>query len=353
MAAPDRTEKPTPQRLKKAREQGQFLVSRGFLSAMQFIVAILLLGTLVSAWRNSLELQFPRLLQRAMAGEISSTEWPTILRRAILQNLTPLLYILGALLAVTLAAHLGISKLGFSLQRLTPAFKRLNPAGKLKELPAQNIKSVLEAALLFGFLGFAVYSLLQDQAAALLRLSLEPATLATAQIGAAVKALLWKAAWLFIAFGVFDLIRQQRKYMSQLKMSKQEIKEEMKRQEGDPQIRARIRRMRRELLRRRMMQDVPKATAVIVNPTHFAVAIRYEIESMSSPMVVAKGKNWLALRIRRIAMENQIPIIENPPLARALYDAVEVGRAISPEFYKAIAEVLAYVYKMMGRTAPR
>src|SRR5579884_525574 len=108
MAAHDRTEKPTPQRLKKAREQGQFLVSRGFLSAIQFIVAILLLGSLVSAWRNSLELQFPRLLQRAMSGDISSTEWPTILRSAVLQNLTPLLYFLGALLAVTLAAHLGI-----------------------------------------------------------------------------------------------------------------------------------------------------------------------------------------------------------------------------------------------------
>ena len=101
------------------------------------------------------------------------------------------------------------------------------------------------------------------------------------------------------------------------------------------------------------MQDVTKATAVVVNPTHFAVAIRYEIESMSSPVVVAKGKNWLALRIRRLAVENQIPVIENPPLARALYDAVEVGRVISPEFYKAIAEILAYVYRIMGRGLSR
>jgi flagellar biosynthetic protein FlhB len=102
-----------------------------------------------------------------------------------------------------------------------------------------------------------------------------------------------------------------------------------------------------------MMQDLAKATAVVVNPTHFAVAIRYEIESMSSPVVVAKGKNWLALRIRQVAVENQIPVIENPPLARALYDAVEVGRAISPEFYKAIAEILAYVYRIMGRGLSR
>src|SRR5579883_323512 len=351
--ANDKTEKPTPQRLKKAREQGQFLVSRGFLSAIQFIVAILLLDGLVNAWRNTLAMQFPRLLERAFAGDISSSEWPTLIRTVVLQNLTPLLYFIGALLAITLAVHLGISKLGFSLQRLAPNFSRLSPAAKLKELPAQNFKNVLESVLLLAALALAVYALLQDQAAALVRLSLEPAALAAAQIGESIKALLWKAAWLFIAFGVVDLIRQQRKYMSQLKMSKQEIKEEMKRQEGDPQMRGRIRRLRRELLRKRMMQDVPKATAVIVNPTHFAVAIRYEIETMSSPQVVAKGKNWLALRIRRIAMENQIPIIENPPLARALYDAVEVGRTISPEFYKAIAEVLAYVYKIMGRGVPR
>ena len=101
-----------------------------------------------------------------------------------------------------------------------------------------------------------------------------------------------------------------------------------------------------------MMHDVAKATAVVVNPTHYAVAIRYEADNMACPIVVAKGKNWIALRIRKIAVENQIPVIENPPLARALYAAVEVGRAISPEFYKAIAEILAYVYRLMGRRMP-
>ena len=135
-------------------------------------------------------------------------------------------------------------------------------------------------------------------------------------------------------------------------MTKQEVREEHKRSDGDPQVKGRIRRLRRELLRRQMMKDVAKATAVVVNPTHYAVAIRYDVESMASPIVVAKGKNWIALRIRQIAVENQIPVIENPPLARALYSAVEVGRAISPEFYKAIAEILAYVYRIMGRRMP-
>jgi flagellar biosynthetic protein FlhB len=135
-------------------------------------------------------------------------------------------------------------------------------------------------------------------------------------------------------------------------MSKHEIKEENKRNDGDPHVKQRIRRLRRELLRRRMMQQVPEATAVIVNPTHFAVAIRFDSETMASPIVVAKGKNWLALRIREVAVENEVPIVENPPLARALYGALDVGNAISPEFYKAIAEILAYVYRLMGRKLP-
>jgi len=153
-------------------------------------------------------------------------------------------------------------------------------------------------------------------------------------------------------FGAVDLFQQIKKHSSSMKMTKQEVKEEHKRSEGDPQMKGRIRRMRRDLLRRQMMKDVPKATAVVVNPTHFAIALRYEVDTMGCPVVVAKGKNWLALRIREIAKEHDIPIVENPPLARALYDSLDVGRAIPPEFYKAIAEILAYVYQLMGRKMP-
>lgn len=352
-AGGNKTEKPTPQKLRKAREQGQFLVSRGFLNAVQFVVALVLLDKLVTGWRNALSLSMPMLLDRAMAGEISDSEWPVLLRGIFLQNLTPLLYFSGALFMATLAAHLGLSKIGFSFGRLAPNFGRLNPASKLKELPGQNLKSVIEAVLLIAALSAVINSLMQEHAAALLRLPLESTASASAQVGDAIQSLLWKAAALFVIFGAVDLFRQQRRYMSQLRMSKEEIREENKRQDGDPQMKARIRRLRRDLLRRQMMKDVAKATAVVVNPTHFAVAIRYEIESMASPVVVAKGRNWVALRIRQIAIENQVPVIENPPLARALYDAVEVGRAISPEFYKAIAEILAYVYRVMGRTVAK
>jgi flagellar biosynthetic protein FlhB len=130
-------------------------------------------------------------------------------------------------------------------------------------------------------------------------------------------------------------------------MSKQELKEESKDMEGSPQIKAKVRRLQMAMRRRHMLKDVPTATAVIVNPTHYAVAIRYEMASMPAPVVVAKGKNYMAARIRKIAIENQVPIIENPPLAQALYKAAEVGQEIPTHLYRAVAEILAYVYKLM------
>jgi len=135
-------------------------------------------------------------------------------------------------------------------------------------------------------------------------------------------------------------------------MTKQEVREEAKETEGNPQTRARIRRLQRELLRRQMMRQVPKATAVVVNPTHYAVALRYQTEVMPAPRVVAKGKNYLAQRIRQLAIHHQVPVIENPPLAQALYESTEVGQEIPPHLYRAVAEVLAYIYRLMGGRLP-
>lgn len=266
--------------------------------------------------------------------------------------MTPLLILAAALFGTTLAAQLAVTRLGFNLSKLAPNFNRLNPVSRLKDLPSQNLKAVGEAIVLVVALVLFLRSFVASNAEMLLRLPMESPRAGMSQIADALDSLLWKAAALFIVFGVFDLFQNYRRQMKTLKMSKQEIKEEHKHNDGDPHVKQRIRRLRRELLRRRMMQQVPQATAVVVNPTHFAVAIRFDSETMASPVVVAKGKNWLALRIRQVATESQVPIIENPPLARALYGAVDVGSAISPEFYKAIAEILAYVYRLMGRKLP-
>jgi flagellar biosynthetic protein FlhB len=242
--------------------------------------------------------------------------------------------------------------MGFSLQRLTPKFSNLNPAAKLKDLAQRGIPSVIEVVLLLAALSLSVQSFFATYTGGFLRLPFESVPMGAAQIFTSIEDMLWKAAAVFFLFGGVDLFRQHRRHMKALGMTKQEVKEEHKRNEGDPQMRGRIRRLRRELLRKQMMRDVPTATAVIMNPTHFAIAIRYDMQSMASPVLVAKGRNWLALRIREIAREHEIPIIENPPLARALYQGCEVGQAIPPDFYKAVAEVLAYIYRMMGRKLP-
>jgi flagellar biosynthesis protein FlhB len=351
--AGNKTEKPTPQRLRKAREQGQFLSSRGALGAVQFIAFVAVTGKLLPGWFGQLENSMRRLFTDTLTRDIGAAEWPSLLEGVLAETLIPLLLLGAILLTVTVAAHLSLTRFGFSLDRLAPQLSRLNPAARWRDLPAQNLKSAVEAVLLLGALSLAVKSFWTEHAALLFRLPFEGVRPAASEAGGLIEGLLWKASALFVVFGAFDLMQQYRKYMSGLRMTREEVREENKRNEGDPQIKQRIRRLRRELLRRQMMQAVPKATAVVVNPTHFAVAIRYEMESMSSPIVVAKGKNWLALRIRQVAARNEVPIIENPPLARALYGAVEVGRAISPEFYKAIAEILAYVYKLMGRRLPQ
>ena len=167
-----------------------------------------------------------------------------------------------------------------------------------------------------------------------------------------MESLLWKASGLFLVFGLVDLFRQKRRYQQDLRMSKQEIRDELKEVEGNPLMKARVRRIRRDLARRRMMQEVPTATAVIVNPTHYAIALKYTMNSPGAPTVVAKGKNYLALRIRQKAIDAGVPLIENPPLAQALYKSVEIGQEIPAQFYRAVAEILAYVYRLMNGRMP-
>jgi flagellar biosynthetic protein FlhB len=348
----DKTEKATPQRLKKAREEGQFLAPREMVGALQFVAVLVILSHAVPAWKDQLRLTMTKLLEQSLATEMSQAEWVFLIRSLFLTTLTPLLLAGAILWVLTVAIHLVFTQGGFSFKKFAPKFDRLNPWNHLKDLPMQNLKGVVTATLLIFVLCLAMHSFYEANANMLLRMPLQTISSASAQLGSGLEGLLWKAAGVFIVFGAVDLFQQIRKHSSSLKMTKQEVKEEHKRSEGDPQMKGRIRRMRRDFLRRQMMKDVRKATAVIVNPTHFAVALRYEVETMASPVVVAKGKNWLALKIREIAKEHDIPIVENPPLARALYKSLDVGGAIPPEFYKAIAEILAYVYQLMGRKMP-
>jgi flagellar biosynthesis protein FlhB len=343
------TEKPTQRKLDKARKEGQFPVSKEFTGGVQFLVFVWLLSSYGPTWLSNLTVTTRFVIHRAFHTDLT----PAALREIISMLISRLAYPMmkgGAILVgVALAAHLMVTRLGFSLQKLAPDFSRLNPAKNLKNIKRQNLTHFVQALILLPLFTLAAYSVAKDNLPLFLQLPFQAVGSGVKRVSSSIDSLLWKGVYAFMVWGSIDLFRQQRTFERDMRMSKQEIRDEAKESDGNPQVKQKIRRIQRDALRRRMMSQVPTATAVIVNPTHFAVAIRYHSESMSTPVVVAKGKNYLALRIRAIAIENLVPIVENPPLAQALYSSVEIGQEIPSDFYRAIAEILAYIYKLRGR----
>lgn len=347
-----KTEQPTQRRLERARKEGQFPASRDFVSAMQFAAFVAVAGAWGPDWVAALEQMLRSMLARAFAGPMSDAAL-VALGRDVLWRCFLLFAPAGALLvAVTLALQLATTGLGVSFQKLAPDPKRLNPLSKLRQMPSENLTSALQALLLLPVFGFSVWAVARDHVEAFLALPLQHPSSGARVVGGAIVALLWKAAAVFLVFGCVDLFRQRRRWQRQLRMSKQEVREELKDLEGNPQVKGRIRRLQRDFARRRMMQEVASASAVVVNPTHYAVAIRYVLDAMPAPVVVAKGRNYLAQRIRERAVASGVPIVENPPLARALYKSAEVGQEIPAHLYRAVAEVLAYIFRLMKGRVP-
>jgi flagellar biosynthetic protein FlhB len=345
-----RTEPATPKRLQKAREEGRFAVSRQAIAAAHFLLFVTLLSYWGGEWMESMKRAFDGLIRLAFRAEwnaktVEWMAWDTAWKVAAVPAQAGLVLAVGML-----AVQLGVTRFGISAAGLKPDLQRLNPARRLSEAFRNNLPSFAQTAVLMpAFLLIAAwlaFSGIED----LLRLPLQTASQVIHVTGGRLESLLWKAAIAFAVIGVLDLMRERRRYARNLRMSKQEVREEMKESEGNPEMKGRIRRLQRDRARRRMMHEIPTATAVIVNPTHYAVAIRYEMQSAAAPVVVAKGKNYLAMRIRQRAIEHQVPLIENPPLARALYGSVEVGQEIPPHLYRAVAEVLAYVFRLLHRS---
>ena len=346
------TEKPTQRRLEKARKEGQYPSAREFVAALQFMVFLAILQAGGAHWLAGFRQTARRVFSLAFSGELSAGDLTSLARQIFWMHFLPLAIGGAAVAAATLGIRLITTRFGLSLKKLAPDLKRLSPAAKLRELPRQNLPSLVQAVVLLPLFLWAVYAVARDKLEGFLALPLESVPAGVDFLGASLMQLFWKAAVVFLVFGAVDLFRQVRRHQQELRMSKQEIKEEMKELEGNPQMKGRIRRIQRDRARRQMMKEVATATAVIVNPTHYAVAIRYRVDSMAAPQVVAKGKNYLAQRIRQKAVEHQVPIVENPPLAQALYKMVEVGHEIPPHLYRAVAEILAYIFKLMNGRLP-
>jgi flagellar biosynthetic protein FlhB len=347
MADQGRTEKPTKRRLDKARREGQFPASREFLAGLQFLTFVVVISAGGAQFLERTIEMARYFLAAAFRIQLSSHSVASIYRTTMVHIFMPLFWMGVSLTVVALAGQLGSTRLGVSFEKLTPDLKRLSPLQKIKSVPAQNMASFFQAVLFLPLIAFAVYTISRDHLVAFAGLSHEGVVPALMVVAASLKTLLWKAAILFTFIGCLDFLRVYRRHNKALRMSKQELRDEAKETEGNPQMKGRIRRLQRDLARRNMMKDISKATAVIVNPTHYAVAIRYEMEGMAAPLVLAKGRNYLARRIREIALDHQVPIIENQPLAQALYKSAEVGQEIPAHLYRAVAEVLAYIFKLM------
>lgn len=347
-----RSEKPTQQRLQKARKEGNFPASREFLSAVQFLVFVALLAAFGGAWMLQIQALTRNLLGRAPSLELTPQSLTALVYGLVGPVLTPLLWGGALLTLAVLLAQLASTSFGIAASKLAPDIKRFDLLARIKNLPGQNFPPFLQALALLPLIGAVVYYEAGSHWNTFLTLPWMSPQAGALRVGAALQSLLWRAGGLFLVVGLIDLVWQRRRYNRQLRMTKQEVREEAKEQQGNPQIKMRIRRLQRDLARRQMMKEVPTATAVIVNPTHYAVAIRYLPSSGGAPKVVAKGKNHLALRIRKLALEHQIPIVENPPLAQALYKSTKVGQEIPADLYRAVAEILAYIYRLLGGRLP-
>ncbi len=350
--AQDRTEKPTQKRIEKAREDGKVLSSRQLVVSLQVLIVYLLffqdLGDssrrLLSVWiRTFREVFVDQAPHLAVLKVVAPTR----------ELLLPWLGLIVAAIAfASLAAQLAASQGSFRLQNLAPQPKKLFSAGKLLEgyqSAHKKIPLFLGAVFLFFaaslWPSYAMWELLPG----LRRVA------PGAQLGLYAEALVEAfryAAGFFLIVGLADFGWKFKAMQDDLKMTKQEVKEESKDANGNPLIKSALRRRMKALLANRMMQKIPEATVLVVNPTHFAVALHYDPDSSDAPMVTAKGLDHLALRMRRKAEECNVPVVENPPLAQALYKSAEVGQRIPVELYRAVAEVLAYVFRVLGRRSP-
>jgi flagellar biosynthesis protein FlhB len=347
--ADNRTEQATPRRRQKAQEEGQVLRSRDLVSALTLICAIFVLAWrpqgLVDAWQT----YFARVLDSAVQSEwLDHTPVLTWTSLAIFQCLWP---VLAATFCVAVTATLMQGGLVLSPKALSPKWERFNPAQNTKQIfTTSTLSRLLRSLLPTGVILYLALKQILDGAQSILHATRLSSREAVGVVGQMTFHLAWQSSLVFLFWAAIDYFLQKQSYEKSLRMTKQEVKQELKDSDGSPQVRSRIRKLRREMRRKSLERDVKRATVVITNPTHYAVALEYRAELMVAPVVAAKGRGLLAQRMRELAREQGIPIIENPPVARALYKGAEVGQIIPPKLYAAVAEILAFIYRIQGKT---
>ncbi|NMB11092.1 MAG: flagellar biosynthesis protein FlhB [Firmicutes bacterium] len=346
--ADGKTEPATPRRREEARKKGRVAKSQELNTAL-VLLGISGLLTVSGEWALR---QMVAFMQQVIGGGLAGVDFSLGGLQALQgQAVLCILMVAGPVMGFALVLGLmgQLLQVGFNItaEPLKPQLSRMNPVEGAKRIFSKRALMELgKACLKIGIVTYVAYVALRNDIGKLPSLLwMEPVQAIAYASKLVGKMGLWIGACLLIVAAI-DYLYQRWEYEDSIKMSIQDIKDELKQTEGDPQIRSVIRARQRQLARSRMMQAVPTADVVITNPTHVAVALKYDAKSMAAPIVVAKGAELLAARIREIASENDIPIVENPPLARTLYEATQVGREIPADLYQAVAEVLAYVYRL-------
>lgn len=345
--AGERTEEATPRRREEARKKGQVFKSMELVGALSLLATYAVLKY-AAPYMGQQVVTYARTLWEQ--GPVQ--DWSDAGMRSLVNQLflVTAMAVAPVVLAAALAGLAGnILQVGFlfTMEPLTPDLNRINPASGLKRVFSRRaLAELLKSLIKVTIIGWVAYRTVADDLAAFpLLVSLEMPQMVQFLVDLVSRLLLWVGVAMLV-LAVADYLYQRWEYEESLKMTKQEVKEEFKQQEGNPEVRSRIRQKQREFARQRMLHDVKKADVVVTNPTHYAVALAYKQESMSAPRVLAKGQGFVALRIRELAKEADVPIVENPPLARQLYGTAEVGQEIPMDLYQAVAEVLAFVFQL-------
>lgn len=351
-SAEEKTESPSEKRRQDAREKGTVAKSTEINSVLVLLAGILLLRAFG-----------PWMMQQIGAGIVEfiriSSDTSMDLARLVLVTKDAMVLMAKMTLPVALGIMIigivaNVAQVGFlfTLKPLEPKLEKINPISGFKRLFSmrslfETVKNIAKLAII----GVVAYITLKNEFDKMLVLSDASVRVIWSFTAAIAFKVVLNIALVLIILAIIDYAYQRYDNEKRLKMTKQELKEEHKQMEGDPQVKSRVRALQREMARRRMMEEVPKATVVVTNPTHLAIALRYEPSETDAPVVIAKGKNLIAQKIKQTAIEHSIPIIEDKPLARSMYDKIEVGLPIPMEFFTAVAEILAYVYRLKNRSA--
>ncbi len=353
-SAQEKTEQPTGRRREEAKDKGQVAKSQE-LNSVSVLIAAMIAYKAVSDLFGSTLLQFLRsTYMESSSIQITVTSFPTqildFMKIAAIIVLPVLVFVLfGALVS-------NVAQVGFMVAKkaLIPDFNKISPLGGLKKLfSLRSIVELLKGIIKIFILAIVSYSVITKHMDSFAFLAFKSASEIMTALGTVLIELTFKITLALLVMAVADYAYQKYEHEKSLKMSKQDVKEDNKQSEGNPEVKGKIKSLQMQQARNRMMQDIPEASVVVTNPTHIAVALKYEPKSSSdAPKIIAMGKNKIAERIKQIARENDVPVIENKPLARSLFKSCEIGMEIPAEFYQAVAEILSAVYQSDSKRLP-